>query len=444
MDKKRIVIVYVCAILLSLSVGMSVEQFISTTATKSRSTTDAPADLVPVSDSLPGGTSYPLQEKQCDFGTSIDNQAAFPSHFAERNLLYIDTGNPATCSGRVAAWELCYQTSGLDSSTFDLLLLSQVSGGYRIHTSQIVTIEQPIFGEETIDVACVYVTAGENVSITHGDYIGFVCNDDIKTRLAPKIDTDALSSLRVFNLSSSTQRQRMANRPAVDVDYVPSDELKPVSDNLISQFRIVINKSEERTPSTQAPCRGPTTTWTPVFTAVVIASAVVIFVLFLMVCLMACCICQLKFKCCRCSKKKKVIHKITVEPITDQSMQYNDLYVPQDPSQIITGGERLRATIHGNPAYDTPKYFPATHNLSAMPSQDALSTATELSILEQYHSPKEATNKLTAYRPESTISLAGINPGVTSDMDFDMQDIFEESREIEHTYEMIQSGKIIR
>ena len=86
----------------------------------------------------------------------------------------------------------------------------------------------------------------------------------------------------------------------------------------------------------------------------------------------------------------------------------------------------------------------ATHNLSAMPSQDALSTATELSILEQYHSPKEATNKLTAYRPESTISLAGINPGVTSDMDFDMQDIFEESREIEHTYEMIQSGKIIR
>ncbi len=83
----------------------------------------------------------------------------------------------------------------------------------------------------------------------------------------------------------------------------------------------------------------------------------------------------------------------------------------------------------------------ATHNLSAMPSQDALSTATELSILEQYHSPKEAT---TAYRPESTISLAGINPGVTSDMDFDMQDIFEESREIEHTYEMIQSGKIIR
>ncbi len=26
-------------------------------------------------------------------------------------------------------------------------------------------------------------------------------------------------------------------------------------------------------------------------------------------------------------------HRITVEPITDQSMQYNDLYVPRDPSQ---------------------------------------------------------------------------------------------------------------
>ncbi len=76
-----------------------------------------------------------------------------------------------------------------------------------------------------------------------------------------------------------------------------------------------------------------------------------------------------------------------------------------------------------------------------MPSQDALSTATEISILEQYDSPREASNKPTAYRPESTIS---VKPGVASDMDFDMQDMFEESREIEHTYEMIQSGKIIR
>ena len=240
MDKKRIVIVYVCTILLSVS--MSIEQ--STTSTD---TPTADVDLnssrpvVPVSDSLPGGTSYSLQEKQCDFGTSINNQAAFPSHFAERNLLYIDTGNPATCSGKVAAWELCYQTSGLDSSTFDLLLLSQVSGGYHIHTSQIVTIEQPTIGEETIDVACVYVTAGENVSITLGDYIGFVCNDDIKTGFAPKRDTGALSSLRVFNLSSSTQGgQRTA---AVDIDNVPFDELKPVSDDLISQFRIIISKT---------------------------------------------------------------------------------------------------------------------------------------------------------------------------------------------------------
>ncbi len=79
-----------------------------------------------------------------------------------------------------------------------------------------------------------------------------------------------------------------------------------------------------------------------------------------------------------------------------------------------------------------------------MPSQDTLSTATELSILEQYDSPREASNKLTAYQPESTISLACVKPSVTSDMDLDMQDMFEESRGIEHTYEMIQSGKIIR
>lgn len=28
-----------------------------------------------------------------------------------------------------------------------------------------------------------------------------------------------------------------------------------------------------------------------------------------------------------------VVHRITVEPITEQSMQYNDIYVPRDPTQ---------------------------------------------------------------------------------------------------------------
>lgn len=76
--------------------------------------------------------------------------------------------------------------------------------------------------------------------------------------------------------------------------------------------------------------------------------------------------------------------------------------------------------------------------IKAVPSQDALSTATELSTLEHYDSPKAASDK-----PQRN-SLPFASPSVTSNMDLDMHDSFEESREFDHTYEMIQSGKIVK
>ena len=81
--------------------------------------------------------------------------------------------------------------------------------------------------------------------------------------------------------------------------------------------------------------------------------------------------------------------------------------------------------------------------IKATPSQDALSTATELSTLDHCDAPRGASNKSTS-RPDSTMLLPLTKSSVTSDMDLDMKDIFEESREFDHTYEMIHSGKIVK
>ena len=127
---------------------------------------------------------------------------------------------------------------------------------------------------------------------------------------------------------------------------------------------------------------------------------------------------------------------------------------------VITGGRRYRADIHENPAYgSSPDYNrssvfdrgtsssqspPETHNITrTLPSQDGLSTATELSMLDQYGSPRPACNR---YQPESTISESFAKPmdSPSSEMDLDMDNIFEDSREFDHTYETIQSGKFVQ
>lgn len=129
---------------------------------------------------------------------------------------------------------------------------------------------------------------------------------------------------------------------------------------------------------------------------------------------------------------------------------------------VISRGKRYRADIHDNPAYgSSPEYNrpssnvfgrgtsssqspPEAQNLTrTLPSQDALSTATELSTLDQYGSPRPACNR---YRPESTISESFAKPmaSLSSEMDLDMDNIFEDSREFDHTYETIQSGKFVQ
>lgn len=316
-----------CAIVLSVSITASMSlpppppmptTTLSSSSLGTTTKTTSTRYNGPFLDFLPGGTSSPLQEKQCDIGTRIDD--ANPSEYAETNLLYIDTDRPATCSGSVAAWELCYRTSGLDlSSTFNLLLLSKVMDGYDIRATYTITVEEADFEQRTDFVSCTYIQAMETVLISQGDYTGFICKNDIRIGFSP-IQENVLSTLHVFNLSSiaSTEQQ------VLDINNVPTDKLQRMRSNVVDQFRIIISKNvllsvdlishyfkfADKTVPTSTPCEsGTTTIWTPVFTAVVIASVVVIFVLFIMVCLMGCCICQFKFKCCklftRCCKKKR-------------------------------------------------------------------------------------------------------------------------------------------
>ncbi len=237
-------IFWLCAILLSstkIIAGSGLPgppPSVSTTTSTDVSTTHT-HPTGPLSDFILGGTSYPLQEKQCEFGTRIDTLTS-PSEFAEINLLYIDTDNPSSCSGRVATWEVCYQTRGLDLlNTFDLLLLSKVSDGYNVRTRHAVSIKQEANIEQTTDfVSCTYIRAMQNISVFEGDYIGFICNNDISIGFSPLQKDAVVSTLHVFNLTSLASIKRQVS----DINTVPSTELQRVSNNVVHLFRIIIGK----------------------------------------------------------------------------------------------------------------------------------------------------------------------------------------------------------
>ena len=114
---------------------------------------------------------------------------------------------------------------------------------------------------------------------------------------------------------------------------------------------------------------------------------------------------------------------------------------------VITGGKRYRADIHDNPAYETTitnrsssaildEQSPTSniHDLRrTLPSQDALSTATfqtEISTLDS------AVTEVPANRPER--NLAGYEGQTFSGSERE-QSPFEDSRNLDHTYEMIRS-----
>ena len=210
-------------------------------------TTKQPTDNIPsgpVSDALPGGTSYPLQEGQCELGMPIDSRSENPIDFAENDKLYIDATSAATCSGMVTGWEICYQSAGKEASTFNLYLLTRILDGYQVHSNYIVNVEQTVVIEEILGgVSCVYVKATENVAISRGDFFGFICNEDIRTGFIRPERSGGNSSLLVYNLTSGDQAQnRLTKRQdggSLQLDIIPSSKL--YNQDLVPQFRIVIS-----------------------------------------------------------------------------------------------------------------------------------------------------------------------------------------------------------
>ena len=245
--------IIICALLISSHTAASQHQSSASTAPQALppvATEEQPTDNIPsgpVSDALPGGTSYPLQEGQCELGMPIDNQSENPSDFAESDKLYIDVTSAAACSGMVTGWEICYQRSGEEASTFDLYLLNRIHGGYQVRSAHTVNVEQIVVIEEFFGgVSCVYVAATENVIISHGDFLGFICNNDIRTGFIHPEQSGSSNSLLVYNLSSDSIRdqaqkrltKRQGGRP-LQLDIIPSSKL--YTQDLVPQFRIVIS-----------------------------------------------------------------------------------------------------------------------------------------------------------------------------------------------------------
>ena len=197
----------------------------------------------PASNPIPART-YALHDGQCGLGKGVDN-ALGQLYYAGEELLYIDIGSPATCSGSVVGWEVCFTTEGLDSSTFDLLLmrLDDDRSVYHVRETHTIVIEQPNSNEQSA-FTCLFNPNSDPVSISRGDYIAFVCNDDIKIMFAQRTD-EGIGTLRVFNLSSITQQQTQNmrfKRQSIGIDSIPSDGLQMLSEDLVPLFRIIISK----------------------------------------------------------------------------------------------------------------------------------------------------------------------------------------------------------
>lgn len=112
---------------------------------------------------------------------------------------------------------------------------------------------------------------------------------------------------------------------------------------------------------------------------------------------------------------------------------------------VITRGKRYRADIQDNPAYETTitnrsssalldEESPTSdlHNLRrTLPSQDALSTATFQTELDTTEAP--------ANRQERNLIEGQTSSGSGSYEMTSRQSPFEDGRNLDHTYEMIQS-----
>lgn len=222
-----------------------------TTSAPSHPLTQIPSNpFTPASDSI-STHLYPLTDGQCISGepfNNTDNQL----YYSGRDLVYIDIGRPAKCSGRVVDLELCYTVGGFQASTFELLLMrhSSDSNEYRVYQIQTIPIYQPETANEQSDVTCLFSALDNPFSIARGDYIGFLCNDDIKILFTPRL-SEVPGTLRLFNLSSSTQetnnyfqRKRVARQSSQtpQIDSIPSDQLQELKVDLAPLFRIIISK----------------------------------------------------------------------------------------------------------------------------------------------------------------------------------------------------------
>lgn len=201
-----------------------------------------PPSPAPAESPLADQSQRPLKlvEGQCSFGAN-SSLAGLTRIFSDARRLYVDVGRPASCSGEVIGWELCYLVQGLGNSIINIAVLRYNSNQevYSIHASLELEVEQ-FGGSETAESTCSFIDSHKDLHIKKGDLIGFVCMENIRIALGA-LPSGVEGTLRIYNITIQ-QQQRQNHENLLGVTSIRKNQLTTFEQNVTPLLRIVMSK----------------------------------------------------------------------------------------------------------------------------------------------------------------------------------------------------------
>ena len=192
-----------------------------------------------------------LMAGQCSFGANSSLSGRTPT-FADAGRLYIDVGRPASCTGEVIRWEVCYMVQGLGTSIISAAVLRYNVRLRGYHIEDVHNIEVGQLGDsETSESVCDYIESSEPLFLQKGDLIGFVCMDNIRIALGA-LPSGVSGTLKVYNITiqdSGQEQQSLRSRnqgseTLLGVESVGQNQLVTFGQNVTPLLRIVMSKSK--------------------------------------------------------------------------------------------------------------------------------------------------------------------------------------------------------
>ncbi len=184
----------------------------------------------------------------CSFGSN-SSDASSSYEYTVKGSLYVDFENPATCSGSVKRWEICYIATGDDTIDFGILQYNQTGRNYQIVGENILAISVSDTPESG-NVLCEYIEAeaGNAMHIEEGDYLGFVCRGSIQVALG-NVSPGKTSSLRIHDFASTgtrrkseERRQVKRNSPLFEIRSLQEDDFRSGDQGYTPLIRVIIGK----------------------------------------------------------------------------------------------------------------------------------------------------------------------------------------------------------